>query len=106
TGWVTVLTFCNPSWLCSSPFAALPSVNGTFPLPERCGSTPIKGTDPMDAAARARAESNFKQREQQKIEGVAAWEEYRAKQEASVANMKRLRALRLAQAPIRRKSRG
>lgn len=49
-----------------------------------------------DQAARNRAESIFKRREQQKADAPVAMAEYRAAQEAALERMRELRRQRLA----------
>ncbi len=53
-------------------------------------NAPVKNADAV-----SRAEKIFK-KEKMLAEGTAAWAEYRQKQAAMLANMERLRALRLA----------
>jgi hypothetical protein len=50
----------------------------------------------MDAAVCARADSAFAKNKSQKIEGTKVWEAHQAERRASMANMERLRHLRLA----------
>jgi hypothetical protein len=56
------------------------------------------GTKDRDPAVKARAETLFRLREEQKREGQSATDDYLVRQDAERANMAKLRELRLAAA--------